>query len=195
LASILFATETHMSIITDIGKTVRSRIVGERSDAAKEQAKSEIAAKEPVDAEPTKGRLRQAEKRKSESDHKKKVGSTQHMDEPADRGASENLTLPGTKRKSETVLHLLRCPGGATIADMMAATSWQRHSVRGFLSGTVRKKLCLNLTSDTDEAGERRYRIPADTDDDGSAPADDRASGRALSLPAPTDSSSDAAVC
>ncbi|MDB5526200.1 MAG: uncharacterized protein JWM58_3963 [Rhizobium sp.] len=80
--------------------------------------------------------------------------------------------MPEATTKSDTVLHLLRQPDGATLIDLMAATSWQRHSVRGFLSGTVRKKLGLNLVSDTMDGGDRRYRIPSVTGADGSAPID-----------------------
>jgi hypothetical protein len=53
---------------------------------------------------------------------------------------------------------MLRAPGGATIAVIMAATEWQQHSVRGFLAGIVRKKLGLNLVSESTDKG-RVYRI------------------------------------
>jgi hypothetical protein len=53
---------------------------------------------------------------------------------------------------------MLRSPGGATIATIMAATEWQQHSVRGFLAGVVRKKLGLNLVSEQTDKG-RVYRI------------------------------------
>jgi len=53
---------------------------------------------------------------------------------------------------------MLRKRAGVTIAAMMAATDWQRHSVRGFFAGIVRKKLGLNLVSEPTDKG-RIYRI------------------------------------
>src|SRR5207249_10055869 len=49
--------------------------------------------------------------------------------------------------KRERMLTLLSQPAGASIAEMMQATNWQQHSVRGFLAGTVKKKLRFALTS------------------------------------------------
>ena len=61
--------------------------------------------------------------------------------------------------KHDRVLSLLSQRTGATIPDMMEATGWQQHSVRGFLAGTVKKKLGFTLTSSKSEGELRRYRI------------------------------------
>ena len=63
--------------------------------------------------------------------------------------------------KAATVLDLLKRPDGATLAELMKATGWQAHSVRGFLSGTVSKKLGLAVTSTKAEDGERTYTVKA----------------------------------
>jgi hypothetical protein len=61
--------------------------------------------------------------------------------------------------KKAIVLELLRRPEGATLADLMSATGWQAHSVRGFLSGALGKKMGLAVESAKSAAGGRVYRI------------------------------------
>jgi hypothetical protein len=60
--------------------------------------------------------------------------------------------------KQSRVVAMLRAPGGATIARMIKATGWQKHSVRGFLAAVVRKRLKLHLTSEKMD-GNRVYQI------------------------------------
>ena len=61
--------------------------------------------------------------------------------------------------KKAQVLELLRRPEGATLADIMAATGWQKHSVRGFISGALGKKMGLTVDSIRSNEGVRSYRV------------------------------------
>jgi len=61
--------------------------------------------------------------------------------------------------KTEKILDLLKRSGGATLAEIMKATGWQPHSVRGFISGTLGKKMGLKVESVKGEDGERTYSI------------------------------------
>ena len=63
--------------------------------------------------------------------------------------------------KKDAVLRLLRRQDGASIAELAEATAWQNHSVRGFLTATIKKKLELPLVSTKAEGEERRYHIAA----------------------------------
>lgn len=69
--------------------------------------------------------------------------------------------IPPNATKQDRMLALLSQPEGVTIADLAAATNWQRHSVHGFLSGTVKKKLRLEVHSAKVDGADRRYRIGA----------------------------------
>ena len=61
--------------------------------------------------------------------------------------------------KTEKVLELLKRPGGATMRELIKVTGWLPHSVRGFLSGTIGKKMRLAVASVKGEDGERTYSI------------------------------------
>jgi hypothetical protein len=63
------------------------------------------------------------------------------------------------KGKGATIIELLRRKQGATLAELSKATRWQPHSVRGFLSAQVGKKLGLKLESTKREDGQRVYQI------------------------------------
>lgn len=109
-----------------------------------------------------------AASRKSKSAARKK-GSVQTS--AARRGAKSAVPAPkthlkadelqadGRTTKQEHVLTLLSRPGGASVDEMMQATDWQQHSVRGFLAGTVKKKLGLTLVSAKSNGQVRRYRV------------------------------------
>jgi len=63
------------------------------------------------------------------------------------------------RTKTAQVLNMLKRPGGATLKALMKVTSWQAHSVRGFLSGTLGKKMNLTVASTKGEGGERIYSV------------------------------------
>jgi len=60
--------------------------------------------------------------------------------------------------KQDAVIAMLRRPEGATVDEVASATGWQRHTVRGVFSGTLKKKLGLTVASAKEERG-RVYRI------------------------------------
>jgi len=72
------------------------------------------------------------------------------------RAINPTQTRSGTKQSA--AIEMLRSPSGTSIDALMKATGWQRHSVRGFLAGVVRKRLKLELASTLVE-GRRVYRI------------------------------------
>lgn len=72
---------------------------------------------------------------------------------------SAKIAAPPPKSKKETVLALLKRKNGASIVELAKATGWQDHSVRGFLSGTVRKKLALTVVVTQKDSGARRYSL------------------------------------
>jgi Protein of unknown function (DUF3489) len=61
--------------------------------------------------------------------------------------------------KTAKMLDLLKRHGGATSKELMKATGWLPHSVRGFLSGTVGKKMGLTVISTKGDDGERTYSV------------------------------------
>ena len=63
--------------------------------------------------------------------------------------------------KTETILGLLKRPDGATLKAIMNATGWQAHSVRGFVSGALGRKMGLVVVSIKTGNGERNYSIKA----------------------------------
>jgi hypothetical protein len=63
--------------------------------------------------------------------------------------------------KTEIILGLLKRPGGVTLRELMKAASWQAHSVRGFISAVVVKKMALKVESTKSEGGERTYSVKA----------------------------------
>ena len=89
-------------------------------------------------------------------------GSSARTRSPARKATAQRPAATPKTTKSEQVLGLLRRVKGASITDISTATGWQAHSVHGFLSGTLKKKMGLAVVSEKDAKGVRRYRIAED---------------------------------
>jgi len=78
----------------------------------------------------------------------------------AQTASSVKVSPPAPRMtKSANLIALLKTKRGATLPEMMKATGWQQHSVRGFLAGTLKKRHGLEAISEKREDGPRRYRL------------------------------------
>ena len=71
--------------------------------------------------------------------------------------ATSPTIRPGTKLAA--IIDAMRRPGGATIAQMMAGTGWRAHTIRGAISGMVRKRFGYEVVTEKGTDGQRAYRI------------------------------------
>jgi len=81
------------------------------------------------------------------------------QDGPAATDAAPTTRTPRTGTKQATLIAMLRAEGGASIEEITAATGWQSHTVRGAMSGALKKKLGLTITSEKIEGRGRCYMI------------------------------------
>jgi hypothetical protein len=123
------------SAVSRIWKAIQSLDAGSPADAA---ARAPKRAKETKQA--PKGKAAKAARRKRI------------------KGGGKPAPAREASKKTE-VLSLLQRKGGATLAQIMKATGWQAHSVRGFISGALGKKMGLTVDSVRREDGERVYSI------------------------------------
>ena len=86
------------------------------------------------------------------------LDDVQSMDTTDDLQLLEGIPVrPGTKLAA--LVMVLRSPQGATSLQLMLATAWQPHTVRGAISGLLRKKLGLNVVLAHNDSGEGIYRV------------------------------------
>jgi len=102
-------------------------------------------------------------KSKQQSGYKRQTSTSRPASAPKRAAAKSAKAVPKKSvplrpGKTATIIAMVRRPKGASIADLAKATDWQTHSVRGAISGAIKKKLGLNVTSETIGSA-RVYRI------------------------------------
>jgi hypothetical protein len=98
--------------------------------------------------------------RKSKNQAKPKAAKKAPRKPAAEKSARTKKAAKPRVTKQAKVIEALGRPEGATIAEIMDMTGWQEHSVRGFISGAVKKKLGLTVERVTED-GRISYRIPS----------------------------------
>lgn len=124
--------------------------------SATDAGAGEKTVRPPVSTTKTKGRRTSAKAKSEPTERTKVADAAARKSEPPTKSATSKIT------KAELILKKLRTAKGVSIDRLIAETGWQAHSVRGFLSAVVKKKLALDLVSESGKDGVRRYRIASD---------------------------------
>lgn len=97
---------------------------------------------------------------KNQPDTKQRAATAKHPARAAKAAGTTKPIAQGARPNSKIakVVEMMRKPGGATLKAIMSATEWQAHSVRGAISGAIKKKLGLKVVSEM-RSDERVYRI------------------------------------
>ena len=90
---------------------------------------------------------------------KKKIEAVRDSD--LEDKAAQSAPITRKKSKQQNCLDLLRRAKGASVEELQEVTGWQAHTVRGFLSGHVKRKLGLKFVSQKAEDQPRRYHLPS----------------------------------
>lgn len=80
---------------------------------------------------------------------------------PTEADPAPKARTPREGTKQAQLIAMLRAPDGATIEEIMAATKWASHTIRGAMAGVLKKKLGLTITSEKVDGRGRCYKIPA----------------------------------
>ncbi len=130
---------------------------------AKPNLKAKTRASKPGDPkaiDSTPARSRKSTEPTQEGHPRAQAAATKLQRAPKPRAARADTS--GRQSKQSRLIEMLRSPEGGTIEQMTALTGWQPHSVRGVISGVLRKRLRLHVRSAVGaELGARVYRIVA----------------------------------
>jgi hypothetical protein len=146
--------ETNMT--NETAATVETAAVAEQgANAAPEKASSKKGASQKKGAPKAKKAAKTAPPKKEAKTAPKK--DAKQTAKPSKQASKPAESRDGSKKG--IVIDLLRRKEGATMAEIAKATGWQNHSIRGFISGQLTKKMGLTVESSKNEAGERTYKL------------------------------------
>jgi hypothetical protein len=143
VVTVITAKGDHMTSITEETGTAPATATG---DQPKPTKKASVAK-----------RARHVAPAKSKS--AKKASPAKKAPKGAKKAGSAKAGKAREGSKTAEILDLLKRSGGATLAEIMKTAGWQAHSVRGFISGTLRKKMGLGVSSTKGEDDERSYSL------------------------------------
>jgi len=146
-------------------KTAASRIwkriqsLGEAAQPEPEAEKPETAPAKPKAGKKAKGGARAAKGAPAKGKASKKATPAKNAPKAKKPAKAKESGAPREGSKTAQVVAMLQRKGGATISEIMKAMKWQRHTVRGFMAGAM-KKAGYDVESFKPEGGERSYRLP-----------------------------------
>ena len=143
-------TTTEAAAVAEQGATTAPEQATMKGKASKTKGapKGQKAPKQPTASKKTSKKASKPAAKKDAKPASKKASKTE-----------KDAAVPREFSKKAIVLDLMRRKDGATMAEIAKATDWQNHSIRGFISGNLTKKMGLTVESSKNEAGERTYRI------------------------------------
>ena len=143
-------TTTEAAAVAEQGATTAPEQATMKGKASKKQGapKGQKVPKNPAASKKTSKKASKPAAKKDAKPASKKASKTEKV-----------AAVPREFSKKAFVLDLMRRKDGATMAEIAKATDWQNHSIRGFISGNLTKKMGLVVESTKNEAGERVYRV------------------------------------
>ena len=139
-------------------KTAVARIWA-RIQGLGEAAQPEVAPAKPKADKKAKGRTQSAKGAPAKAKPSKKATPAKAAPKAKKSAKAEEAAGPREGSKTAQVIALLQRAKGATISEIMDKMGWQRHTVRGFMAGAM-KKAGYTVESFKPEGGERSYRLP-----------------------------------
>ncbi len=140
-------------------KTAISRIWA-RIQGLGEAAKPAAEPEKPKATRKAKGRAQAAKGAPAKGKTTKKATSAKNAPKAKKAAKAPESAGPREGSKTAQVVAMLQRKNGATLVEIMEKMGWQRHTVRGFMAGTM-KKAGYTVESFKPEGGERTYRLPA----------------------------------